>query len=122
MKRFLRHLLWDGVLWALLAACFFQLPYSGYAENVLSFLGIFLLVLAVFCLFAVDKVAKSIGEEAGYKPRGKVYKTYMFITTVAEVAVVAALGWYWVAAGFALYAIVMTAVRTEADKHYVPTH
>lgn len=122
MKRFLKHLAWDGALWTLLAVCFFGLPYANYAENVLSFLGIFLFILAIFCLFAVHTVGKSIGKDADYKPRGKFYKSYMFFTTVVEVAVLAAMGWYWVATGFALYAIAMTAVRTEADKHYVPTH
>lgn len=120
MSRVLKHVVWDLTLWFLLAVCFFNLPYAAYAENVLSFLGVFLLILAIICLFIVTTVAKSIAKEPKYKPRGSFYKGYMFFTSFVEIAVVAAMGWYWVAAGFALYAIVMTSVRTEADKLHGP--
>lgn len=120
MKRLIKHLVWDLGLWVLLAVCFFKLPYANYAENVLSFLGIFLLTLAILCLFAIDNIAKTIAKDADYKPRGKFYKNYMFFTTVVEVGVLAVMGWYWVATGFALYSIVMTVVRTEADKPHGP--
>jgi uncharacterized membrane protein len=122
MSRVLKHLVIDLALWFLLAVCFFKMPYANYAENVLSFLGVFLLILATICLFAITTVAKSIAKEPKYKPRSGFYKGYMFLTSCAEISVVAAMGWYWVAAGFALYAIVMTSVRNEADNLYVPTH
>lgn len=120
MKRLIKHAVWDLALWFLLVVCFFNLPYATYAENILSFLGVFLLILAIICVFAVKQVAQTISKEPDYKPRGSFYKGYMFFTSCVEIAVVAAMGWYWVAAGFALYTVAMTSVRTEADKLHGP--
>lgn len=121
MKRLIKQLAWDSAFWILLAVCFFKLPYANYSENLLSFLGIFLFILGFICIFAGDVIGKKIAEDGDYKPRGKLYKLYMSFTTILEVAILASMGWYWVAAGFALYAIAMSNIRIEADKHYVPT-
>lgn len=118
MKRFVKHVVFDFGLWVLLLVCLFKMPYANYAENILGFLGVFLLILATLCLFAVKQVAQNISKDSDYKPRGSFYKGYMFVTSCVEIAIVAAMGWYWVAAGFALYAIVMKTVRIEADKYY----
>lgn len=116
--KFIKHLVHDAVLWTLLLICFFNLPYAHYAENIISFYGIFMLVIGTMCIFIVKKVAESLTKQKDFKPRGKAYWMYCHLTTVFEVAVVAAMGWWWVAAGFVIYSLMIYSVREEADKIY----
>lgn len=120
--QFLKHLIHDAILWVLLAICFFNLPYANYAENIVSFYGIFLLILGFFCIFIVNTVAKSISDKKDFKPRGRFHQTYVGITTVVEIAVMAALGWWWVTAGFTLYSVVIYTARQKANELYEAKH
>ena len=120
--QFVKHLVHDVVLWTLLVICILNLPYANYAENIVSFYGIFLLVLGFFCIFAVSTVAKSISDEKNFKPRGKLYQAYVGITTVCEIAIVAALGWWWVTAGFTLFSLVIYTTRQKANELYEVKH
>ncbi|MCW6550371.1 hypothetical protein NFB56_16150 [Yersinia ruckeri] len=117
MKVF-KRLLGDATLWLLLLTCFFGWRYSHYAENILSFYGIFLLVLGMICLFCINKVAEIKVRDSQYKPRGTVYNLYARTTTLLEISIVAAMGWYWVTAGFLIYSIVILSSLDEADKLY----
>lgn len=122
MKRFLKNLFSTILLWLLVAVCLFNLPYSNYVENVLSFWGIFMLLISIICIVTATRMGKSLSQDSSYKPAGKFYKSYRLFTTVVEVGVFAAMGWYWVAAGVLLFSIAIFTVFNEADKHYVPTH
>lgn len=120
--QFVKHLIHDVVLWTLLTICILNLPYANYAENIVSFYGIFLLLLGFFCIFIVNKVAESLTEKKDFKPRGRLYQTYVGITTVIEIAVLAALGWWWVTAGFTLYSLVIYTARQKANELYEAKH
>lgn len=120
--QFLKHLIHDVILWVLLTVCILNLPYANYAENIVSFYGIILLVLGFFFIFIVNEVAESVAEMKGFKPRGKFHQTYLNITTVAEITVVAALGWWWVTAGFTLYSVVIYTGRRKAKELYEAKH
>jgi hypothetical protein len=117
MKVF-KHLLGDAALWLLLLTCFFGWKYSHYAENILSFYGIFLLVLGMIGLFCINKVAEIKVRNSQCKPRGTIYNLYARTTTLLELSIVAAMGWYWVTAGFLIYSIVILSSLDEADKLY----
>jgi len=116
--KFIKHLIHDVILWTLLLVCFFNLPYSHYAENIVSFYGIFMLIVGVLCLFITAKIGASLAEKEDYKPRGKLYSAYVHITAVIEIAILAAMGWWWVTAGFVIYSIAILCARQEADKIY----
>lgn len=116
--KFIKHLIHDVIFWILILMCFFNLPYAHYAENIVSFYGIFMLIVGTLCLFVVNKVAEGLAEKKDYKPRGKLYSTYVHITTVFEIAILAAMGWWWVTAGFVVYSIMIICARQEADKIY----
>lgn len=120
--QFLKHLVHDVVLWTLLAICIFNLSYANYAENIVSFYGIFLLVIGFFSIFIVDKVAESISDKKDFKPRGRFHQAYVGITTVCEIAIVAALGWWWVTAGFTLFSLVIYTTRQKANELYEAKH
>lgn len=117
MKVF-KHLLSDAVLWLLLLTCFFDWKYSHYAENIISFYGVFLLILGAITIFYTNKVAEIKLRDPQYKPRGVIYNLYAGTTTSLKIAIVAAMGWYWVTAGFLIYSIVIYLSCIEADKLY----
>lgn len=118
MMQFVKHFISDIILWVLLATCFFNLPYANFAENILSFYGVFLLILGSLGLFAVEKVGESLFQRKDFKPRGKLYSTYVHLTTVVEIALVASMGWWWVASGFVIYSLMIYSAREEANKIY----
>lgn len=116
--KFVKHVIHDAILWTLLLVCFFNLPYAHYAENIVSFYGIFMLVLGLISLFVIEKVGEILASNKDYKPRGKLYSLYVHISTIVEIAIVAAMGWWWVTAGFVIYSLVISCARQEADKIY----
>lgn len=119
MKPFLKNLIHDIVLWALLASCLLKAPHSQYAENALSFYGVFLLVMGVLVLFASSSVSKKMADKSDYSPRGKLHTGYCVVTSLIEVLVMASMGWYWVASGFLVYGISILVVRSSADDIYL---
>lgn len=116
--QFVKHFIHDVLVWTLLAACFFNLPYANYAENILSFYGIFMLTLGSLCLLVVKKTAKSLSQGKNFKPRGKLYSMYVRVTTTVEIALVAAMGWWWVTTGFVIYSLTIYLIREEVNKIY----
>lgn len=120
--QFVKNFIRDVVLWTLLAICILNLPYANYAENIVSFYGIFLLILGVFCILTFDKITVSFADKKDFKPRGKIHNAYRSITTFIEITVVAALGWWWVTAGFIMFSLIMCAVRSKANELYEAKH
>lgn len=116
--QFVKHFISDIILWVLLVTCFFNLPYANFAENILSFYGVFLLILGSLGFFVVEKVGESLSQRKGFNPRGKLYFTYVQLTTVVEIALVASMGWWWVASGFVIYSLMSYLAREEANKIY----
>lgn len=116
--KFVKHMIHDVILWTLLLVCFFNLPYAHYAENIVSFYGIFMLVLGLISLFVIKKVGEILASNKDYKPRGKLYSAYVHTSTIVEIAIVAAMGWWWVTAGFVIYSLMISCARQEADKIY----
>lgn len=114
--KLLKHLIHDIALWFLLAACFFQWNYHEMAENLISFYGIFLLLLGILCLFTTNHVAKQLAKDPDFKPRNALFKSYVWVTACIEICIVAAMGWYWVTAGFVLFSIAISNVRSTALK------
>ncbi len=122
MTRFLISVVGDSAFWFLIVISVLNNSYSAYAENVLSFVGVFLMVVAIIVLIGFDSVVKSIDKDPKYKPRSKFYKAYVALSSCVEVIVLASLGWYWVAAGFAVYAMVMNYLLSEVDESYAKSH
>ena len=114
--QFVKHFIRDIILWVLLTTCFFNLPYANFAENILSFYGVFLLILGSLCLLVVEKVGESLSQRKGFKPRGKLYSAYVHLTTVVEITLVASMGWWWVASGFVIYSLMIHSALEEANK------
>lgn len=111
MKRFLKNLATDlFIFWPIIA---FAVMGNEYAENALSFIGVFFLVIYVLALFAVEDIAKKKVEK-GEPLKAKYHNWYSIITTSLEIIVIAGMGWYWVASGFAIGLAVVIMVN---DKH-----
>lgn len=111
MNRFLKNLASDlFIFWPIIG---FAVMGNEYAENALSFIGVLFLIIYVMSLFVVDDIAKKKIEKG--EPLKAVYhKWYSIITTILETLVIASMGWYWVAAGFAIGLAVVMMVN---DKH-----
>jgi heme/copper-type cytochrome/quinol oxidase subunit 2 len=91
-------------------------PYAAFAENLVSFYGAFLFVLGVVGIFAIKHAAQKTIDDGEYEPRSKLRNTYSNVTTFIEVMIVAAFGWYWVAAGFVLGWLMSTSYRAEVKR------
>lgn len=116
-KSFIPHLAHDVVLWIALYLAFTGVPpYAGFAENLVSFYGSFLFVLGVVGIFTIKAAAQKTIDEGEYEPRSKLRTTYSNVSTFVEVLVVAAFGWYWVAAGFVLGWLMSTSYRAEVKR------
>ena len=113
--KFAKNVAFDSlVLWPLIYVA--ASDYAGfgiYAERFISFLGVFLLILGVLVVLVHEEVAR---RGADKNKRTKTHLAYLAVSSVAEISVFAALGWYWVAAGFMLVAISSAMVRTEIEK------
>lgn len=104
------------VLWPLIYVAVSDFAGFGiYAERFISFLGVFLLIPGVALVFAHEGVAKIDGNIEKFK-RTKHHLAYMAVTSVIEISVFAALGWYWVAGGFVAMAIGMMMLREDIEK------
>ena len=116
-KSFIVHLAHDVVLWIALYLVFTgAAPYAGFAENLVSFYGIFLFILGLIGIFAIKQAAQKTIDDGEYEPRSKLRNTYANVTTFAEVLVVAAFGWYWVAASFVIGWLIATSYRAEVKR------
>lgn len=116
-KSFIVHITHDIVLWVALYLVFQGVaPYAAFAENLVSFYGIFLFVLGIVGLFAIKHAAQQTINDGEYEPRSKIRTTYSNVTTFVEVLIVAAFGWYWVAAGFVLGWLMSTSYRAEVKR------
>jgi heme/copper-type cytochrome/quinol oxidase subunit 2 len=91
-------------------------PYAAFAENLVSFYGVFLFVLGIVGIFAIKHAAQKTIDDGEYEPRSKLRTTYANVTTFVEVIVVAAFGWYWVTAGFVLGWLAVTSYRAEVKR------
>lgn len=116
-KSFMIQLVTDIVLWAALYLVFTGVaPYAAFAENLVSFYGVFLFVLGIVGILAIKHAAQRTIDDGEYEPRSKIRNTYSNVTTFIEVAVVASFGWYWVAAGFVLGWWMVTSYRAETKR------
>lgn len=122
MNGFIRQLSVDVVLWFLLAVCILQLPFYEYAENIISFYGIFLMVVGSLIIFTYQGAGKKLGEKPDYKPRGKLRKSYGAITSFVEIGIIASMGWYWVASGFLIATIGLIMSHSAAEDAYNDSH
>lgn len=121
-KRFLKNICFDAVIWSMMYVCLFMthsVVYK-YAENALSFWGVFAGVIGVLIILlgsnSGDFVSKIIKEN--YTPRTKFHIAYIGATSVVEVFVFASLGWYWVAACWVLGFIATSKLSSDCDKAY----
>lgn len=104
------------VLWPLIYVA--ASDYAGfgiYAERFISFLGVLLLISGFVLVFAHKRVSEADGSIEKLKCT-KPHLAYMAVTSVIEISVFAALGWYWVAGGFVAMAIGMMMLRKEIEK------
>lgn len=86
-----------------------------YAERLLSFFGVLLLVCGLIAAGTAASTAKKDGSEDRYQ-RSKAHLAFSTTVVVIEVCIFAALGWYWVAAGFMVSAISSAIIRAEIAK------
>jgi hypothetical protein len=121
-KRFLKNICFDAVIWSMMYVCLFMQNsiFAKYAENALSFLGVFSgvigVLIIVFCSGSGDFVQKTIKEN--YTPRTKFHISYTTFTSIIETFVFASLGWYWVAACWVLGFIATSKLSSDCDKAY----
>lgn len=102
------------VLWPLIYVAVSDLAGFGiYAERFISFLGVFLLILGVLVVLVHEEVARRSTDK---RKRTKKHLAYLAVSSVAEISVFAALGWYWVAAGFMMIGIGVTMVHQSIAK------
>ena len=84
-----------------------------YAENAISFYGIFSLIVGSLLIIAVGKME--------LKPefkRTKSHLKYMQISSWLEVLACAIFGWYWVAAGFTVFGIAFSTLQDRINKEH----
>lgn len=109
-KRFLKNIIFDlAVIYPIMALYFFNDSLKVYAENAISFLGVLLLVVGTLSIFMVESIADSIRKD-GEGKRTRCHAWYEYISTAIGVIIFAMLGWYWVAVGFLLVAIISSIV------------
>lgn len=109
-KRLLKNITFDfAVIYPIMALYFFNDSMKIYAENALSFIGIFTLVIGVLSIFLIDGIVKS-RKEKGMGRRTKVHSLYGNVSTAVEVIIFSMLGWYWVAVGFLIAAFIASMV------------
>ncbi|AUR96311.1 TMhelix containing protein [Vibrio phage 1.223.O._10N.261.48.A9] len=109
-KRFIKNLAFDLlVIYPIIAMYFYGGDLSAYAENALSFLGVFVLIASTLGIFYVDSIAETRKSE-GEGKRTKLHSMYSSLSSIAEVVIFAMLGWYWVAAGFLIGTILTSMV------------
>lgn len=117
MQRFIKHFIQDLALWAVLfVAVYMPHPYSQYAENAIGFYGVLLLVLGAMIILVSDKLAQDFADDPKWGKRPKLHDIYAGVTTVIEIGIVAALGWYWVAVGFLFAYIASGTIRQKVTK------
>jgi len=111
MKGFIRNVLLDIlVLWPAIFICLFDFKYSGYAENLLSFYGIFGLIAGVIISLAADKIVE---ESTLEKVQPKVRSIYSGASCLVEVLIFASLGWFWVASGVMVACIASISINDK---------
>ena len=116
MKGFIRNILLDAfILWPAIIICIFNLKHSDYAENLLSFYGIILLVTGLLAMLSPDKL---INESTPEKVKPKFRTTYSVASCFIECLVFASLGWYWVATGVLVACAATVGIDNRIrDKH-----
>lgn len=115
-KRFIKNVVFDfAVFYSLIAVYMMNEDLSAYAENALSFIGIFSLVIGILTALLSDSIAKSFDKD-GYKKRTKLHSAYGAITTMFEVLIVSSFGWYWVASGFLILYIASESVNSKVTE------
>lgn len=94
----------------LIVVCWFNWPYASAAENILSFWGVFCLVVCVLVIPLLNKLISKKVDDPDYKitywrfwiPNVIVFFQFLALT---------AMGWYWVAAGFAAVRVIASIER-----------
>ena len=86
-----------------------------YAERLLSFFGVMLLVGGSIIILTSEKEAARDGAKDRYnKPFA--HRAFSTTSIIVETCIFIAIGWYWVASGFILVAIGSAMVRAEIEK------
>lgn len=111
MKGFIRNVLLDVlVLWPAIFICLFNLKYSEYAENLLSFYGVFCLISGVIVSLASDKIVEDATQE---KVQPKIRSIYSGASCFIEVLIFASFGWFWVASGITIACIASLSINDK---------
>ncbi|MGL5727299.1 MAG: hypothetical protein ACRCYD_05535 [Plesiomonas sp.] len=118
MTQYIKHMLWDLIIWVAIYTVFAGLqPWAGYAENGLSFIGVFYMVIGILLMLTYKHVAAANKDDLEkFKPRPVWYSTYCVTSTMCEVVLFAVLGWYWVAAGWIIAAVGSRMFHDELQK------
>lgn len=104
-------ILWPAMYFAISNAYGFGL----YAERLLSFFGVMLLLGGSLIILRCDDEAARDGSKDRYnKPFA--HRAFATSSIIVETCIFIALGWYWVASGFMLVAIGSAMVRAEIAK------
>jgi hypothetical protein len=86
-----------------------------YAERLLSFFGVMLLLVGSLIIIGHEKEAARDGAKDRYnKPFA--HRAFAITSIIIETCIFIALGWHWVASGFILVAIGSAMVRAEIEK------
>lgn len=121
-KRFLKNVCFDAVIWSMMYVCLFMQNsiFAKYAENALSFWGVFAGVVGVLVIVfgsgSGDFVQKTIKEN--YTPRTKFHISYITFSSIVEIFVFASLGWYWTSVFWILGWFATDSVASACDKAY----
>tara|TARA_R110002012_G_scaffold151494_1_gene311422 strand:- start:731 stop:1078 length:348 start_codon:yes stop_codon:yes gene_type:complete len=110
-KRLIKSITFDfTVFYSLIAIYLFGGSLSPYAENALTFFGGFILVISVFSFFMIDRMVEArLKRDA--KKKTKVHMHYTVISTIFEVMLFAALGWYWMAVALILPCVIDSVIE-----------
>jgi hypothetical protein len=114
--RFTRNVAFDFmVLWPAIYIAIVDYHGLGvYAERIISFFGVMLLVVGVAMIFPHKGVVR--GGNVDNLKMTTPHHSYAVASSVIEISVFAALGWYWVAGGFTAMLIAMMVIRQEIEE------
>lgn len=116
MKAWIYTILFDLVFFTALYCVYMDNALAGYGENLIGFTCITLLVLYGLALFRYEEAGKALAKSHKLTNRPIWHRTYAVSTYTVQIAALAALSWYWSAAGMLVSFIYVLAVRSEADK------
>lgn len=116
MKAWIYTILFDLVFFIALYCVYTGNALAVYGENLIGFVCICLLVLYGLALFRYEEAGKSVAVHRKFKPRPTWQRVYAVSTYTIQIAALAALNWYWCAAGMLVSFIYTSVVWVESDK------